>query len=135
LNEISKNYLLQEHKTQKNKTPYCYYSLILLTFIMRSYSFVAVIFVLCLALLQNVHAGWFGESDSGVALKKNLAKAEKEARIKSAEAKATAKEYKADLSDQRKKAKAQAEKRAKTAEAEARGFFAKKKQQLKNIFN
>ena len=96
---------------------------------------------LCLAVVVRPHpvdAGWFGgsSSDSNAAiLKRKLADAEKEANIKAAEAKASAKKYKAGIEEQTSKAKKEAEKRAKVAKAEASGFFAKKKQQVKNLFN
>ena len=102
---------------------------------MRFFS-LTLLLVLCLAIVHDAEAGWFGSSSpSDATLQKKLADAEKKASIKTAEAKATAKKYKADLAEKTANAKKQATQKAKAAKAESEGIFAKKKQQLKNFFN
>jgi len=105
---------------------------------MRSYMHYSILLFLMLALVvPNAQAGRgdYGSNGASAAGKKNLAKLEERASVKTAKAKSAAKQCQADLVGKTSKAKAKAAQQAKTAKAEAMGVFAKKKQQVKNIFN
>jgi len=94
-----------------------------------------LVVLLCLDAFTIVEAGWFGGSSTKAEIKKKLADAEKTVNIKRAEAKASTKKCKATVEELAEKGKKEAKKRSKTAKAEAAGFFAKKKQQFRNIFS
>lgn len=104
---------------------------------MRSYSLLTLFFLIfaVLSLVATpVEGGWFGRTDTAT-LEKKLADAQKEASIQAANAKASAKKQQADLKAKANEATKQAKKVKEQRQAEAAGFFAKKKEQLKQLFS